>query len=59
MQLFTNAGFRVEDVKQFLFTTKRLPAALLPLSKAVDVTFERLGPLRRLAGIIMVKGVRH
>ncbi len=58
VQLFTNAGFRVEDVKQFLFTTKRLPETLLPLFKAVDVTFERLGPLRRLAGIIMVKGVR-
>jgi len=58
VQLFTNAGFRVEDVKQFLFTTKRLPETLLPLFKAVDATFERLGPLRRLAGIIMVKGVR-
>jgi len=57
-QLFTNAGFRVDAIKQFLFTTKRLPAILLPFSKAVDVTFERIGPLRRLAGIIMVKGVR-
>jgi ubiquinone/menaquinone biosynthesis C-methylase UbiE len=59
VRLFTNAGFRVEGVKQFLFTTKRLPAALLPLSKLVDVTFERLGPLRLLAGIIMVKGVKQ
>jgi ubiquinone/menaquinone biosynthesis C-methylase UbiE len=58
-QLFTNAGFRIDGVKQFLFTTKRLPAILLPLSKAVDVTFERLGPLRNLAGIIMVKGVKE
>lgn len=57
-QLFTSAGLRVEAVKQLLFTTKRLPAIFLPLSKVLDVTFERLGPLRRLAGIIMVKGVR-
>jgi ubiquinone/menaquinone biosynthesis C-methylase UbiE len=59
VQLFTNTGFRVDGVKQFLFTTKRLPAILLPLSRAVDVTFERLGPLCRLAGVIMVKGVRE
>jgi SAM-dependent methyltransferase len=58
VRLFTNAKFRVEGVKQFLFTTKRLPAVLLPLSKAVDFTFERLGPLCHFAGIIMVKGVK-
>jgi ubiquinone/menaquinone biosynthesis C-methylase UbiE len=58
VQLFTNAGFKVDGVKELLFTTKRLPAILLPLSKAVDFTFERLGPLRHLAGIIMVKGVK-
>lgn len=58
VQLFENAGFRVDGVKQFLFTARRLPAVLLPLSKVVDVTLERLGPLRQLAGIIMVKGVR-
>lgn len=58
VQLFTNAGFRIDGVKQFLFTTKQLPAVLLPLSKAIDFTFERLGPLRHLAGIIMVKGVK-
>jgi len=57
VQLFTDTGFKVEAVKQFLFTTKRLPAILLPLFKAVDMTFERLGPFRHLAGIIMVKGV--
>ena len=59
VQLFKNAGFKVDGVNQFLFTTKRLPAVLLPLFKAVDVTFERLGPLRHLAGIIMVKGVKE
>ena len=58
VQLFTSAGFKVDGVKQFLFTTKRLPAALLPLSKAADFTLERLGPLRHLAGIVMVKGVK-
>jgi ubiquinone/menaquinone biosynthesis C-methylase UbiE len=58
VRLFTNAGFRVEGVRQFLFTTKRLPTLLLPLSRTVDVTFEKLPLLRRLAGIIMVKGVR-
>lgn len=58
VRLFANAGFRIEGVRQFLFTTKRLPAVLLPVFKVADIAFERLGPLRRLAGIIMVKGVR-
>jgi len=59
VQLFENAGFKVEGVKQFLFTTKRLPAVLLPLSKAADALLERVGPLCRLAGIIMVRGVKE
>ncbi|MBN1508287.1 MAG: methyltransferase domain-containing protein [Sedimentisphaerales bacterium] len=58
VKLFEDAGFRIEGVKQFLFTTKRLPAILLPLFKAMDATFERVGPLCRLAGIIMVRGVK-
>jgi len=58
VELFTQAGFRVEKVTQFLFTTRRLPTVLLPLFQAVDFTCERLRPLRRLAGIIMVKGVK-
>jgi ubiquinone/menaquinone biosynthesis C-methylase UbiE len=58
VKLFESAGFKVEGIKQFLFTTKRLPTVLLPFSKAVDMVFERVGPLCRLAGIIMVKGVK-
>jgi len=59
VQLFEKTGFKVEGVKQYLFTTKRLPAVLLPLSKAVDAVFERVSPLCRLAGIIMVRGVKE
>jgi len=59
VRLFERAGFRVEGVKQFLFTTKRLPAALLPLFKAVDFVLERLPLFPHLAGIILVKGVKE
>ena len=58
VRLFENAGFRVDGVRLFLFTPRRLPAALLPLFKRVDFVFERVGPTRRWAGIIMVKGVK-
>ncbi|NOY06054.1 MAG: class I SAM-dependent methyltransferase [Chlorobi bacterium] len=55
-QLFRDAGFEVERVKLFLFTTRRLPASLLPLFRIVDFVLERIPPFPRLAGIIMVKG---
>ncbi len=55
-QLFRDAGFEVERVKLFLFTTRRLPASLLPFFKVADFILERVPPFPRLAGIIMVKG---
>jgi ubiquinone/menaquinone biosynthesis C-methylase UbiE len=58
LRLFENAGFKVDGVKQFLFTTRRLPTVLLPLSIAADFILERLPLIPGLAGIIMVKGVK-
>src|SRR5690606_15546547 len=34
--LFQRAGFRVEAVKVFLFTSRRMPTPLLPTAKALD-----------------------
>ena len=59
VRLFEQAGFRVEGIRLFLFTTKRLPTIFLPLSKGVDFVFERLPFFRDLAGIIMVRGVKE
>ncbi len=52
--LLASAGFVDIAVVPFLFTTKRLPNALLPLFRLIDRVFERT-PLRNFAGIIMVR----
>ena len=57
--LFREAGFRVDAVRQFLFTSRRLPSILLPLFRVADAVGERIPPLARYAGIIMVKGVNR
>jgi hypothetical protein len=57
-QLFTHGGFSVDRVARFLFTSRRLPAAFLPLFRAVDITLERIPPFPALAGIIMIRGTR-
>ncbi|MBM4028517.1 MAG: class I SAM-dependent methyltransferase, partial [Planctomycetes bacterium] len=59
VRLCEQAGFRIETVKVFLFTTKRLPTVLLPLFRGVDLVCERLPLVRNLGGIIMVKGVKE
>jgi SAM-dependent methyltransferase len=55
-QLFDNAGLKVEKIRHFLFTTKRLPSIMLPAFMLADAVLERTPVLSRLAGIIMVKG---
>ena len=55
VEIFTKCHFRIEKMKTFLFTTKRLPALILPLFKAIDFTFERIPVLCKFGGIIIVK----
>ena len=57
--LFCNAGFEKIKTKYILFTTKRLPAALLPLFRLLDIVLERVPLVNTLAGIIMVKAVKN
>jgi ubiquinone/menaquinone biosynthesis C-methylase UbiE len=59
IRLFENAGFEIKDVKLFLFTTKRLPNALLLIFRSIDSILEKIYPFNRLAGIIMVKGIKN
>lgn len=59
VELLTRTGFVVEQVKCFLFTSRRLPAFLLPLFVALDFVLERIPPFPKFAGIIMVKGVKE
>jgi ubiquinone/menaquinone biosynthesis C-methylase UbiE len=56
--LFERAGFRVEAVKVFLFTSRRTPTPLLPVFKALDFVLERTPVVRSWLGIILVKGVK-
>jgi ubiquinone/menaquinone biosynthesis C-methylase UbiE len=58
VQLFTKAGFTVEQVKCFLFTSRRLPTFLIPTFAAIDFVLERAPLFPKLAGIIMVKGIK-
>ena len=58
MELFRKSGYTVEQVKCFLFTSRRLPVFLLPLFAVIDFVLERAPLLSKLAGIIMVKGVK-
>ena len=59
VELFRRSGFTVEQVKCFLFTSRRLPAFLLPVFAAIDFVLERAPFFPKLAGIIMVKGVKR
>lgn len=54
-KLFIDCGYKIEISKTFLFTTKRLPAFLLPFFKFVDFVLERLPITRNMGAIIMVK----
>jgi ubiquinone/menaquinone biosynthesis C-methylase UbiE len=57
--LFAGSGFKVEKVRHFLFSPRLLPTQLLPVFKAVDFVLEKIPLVRRLAGIIIVKGVKE
>lgn len=56
--LFRDAGFVISRTKSFLFTSKRLPSKLLPLSKCVETILEKVPLLSHFAGIIMIKGTK-
>ena len=58
LELFESAGFKPAGVRQFLFTTRRTPTVFLPFSITVDFVLERLPFFPKLAGIIMVKGIK-
>jgi len=58
VDLFEKVGFKVDRAICFLFTSRRLPAFLLPIFVIIDFVLERLPFFPRFAGIIMVKGVK-
>ncbi len=55
IEMFERCGYKVEKTKIYLFTTKRLPSALLPVFKLLDAVFEALPLFNRLGGIILIK----
>ncbi len=57
--LFRDAGFAVRQSKSFLFTSKRLPSALLTFFKIAEYILERIPFISHFAGIIMVKGRKN
>lgn len=57
--LFERAGFERVRSKHILFTTKRVPTALLPLFRAADAVLERAPGVRAASGIVMAAGVRN
>lgn len=59
VRLFKDAGFEVQLVKRFLFTSKRLPSSVLPVFKVIEFILERIPFLPVFAGIIMVKGTKR
>ncbi len=50
------AGFDDVRTRHILFTTKRLPTALLPISRIADRVLEPLPGIRSLSGIIVARG---
>ncbi len=50
------AGFEDVVTRHILFTTKRMPSALLPISRLMDRMLEPLPGVRGLSGIIMAGG---
>jgi SAM-dependent methyltransferase len=50
------AGFRDVAVRHILFTSKRVPAALLPLFRGADFVLERIPGVRSTSGIVMAAG---
>ena len=54
--LMRAAGFEDVRARHILFTTKRLPAVLLPFSRIADRVLEPLPVIQGLSGIIMARG---
>ena len=54
--LMREAGFENVRSRHILFTTKRMPSVLLPLSRLADRALEPLPGIRGLSGIIMTGG---
>lgn len=56
--LMAEGGLRDVRVKHILFTTKRVPAPLLPLFRIGDRVLEAVPGVRRWSGILMASGRR-
>ncbi len=56
VKLFNDVGFKNVKYNYFLFTTRRIPTFLLPVSKLIDFVFERMFLIKNLAGIIIIRG---
>jgi SAM-dependent methyltransferase len=54
--LMRAAGFEEVEARHILFTTKRVPTALLPLSRLADRVLEPMPGVRGWSGIIMLGG---
>ena len=57
-RLLADTGFADVRSKHILFTTKRLPAAVLPIFRVVDRALEATPAIRTLSGIVMAVGTR-
>jgi ubiquinone/menaquinone biosynthesis C-methylase UbiE len=58
-EMFRQAGFTIGISKRFLFTSKRLPAKILPLFKGIEFVLEKIPFISHFAGIIMIKGIKE
>jgi SAM-dependent methyltransferase len=54
--MMERVGFRNIESRVFLFANKELPDRILPVMKLADIVLERTPLVRKMAGIIMVKG---
>lgn len=57
--LVRGAGFTAVRHRHLLFTSKRVPDGSLPAFRLLDAVLERVPGVRRLAGIVMVRGERR
>lgn len=57
--LMRSAGFAEVSAKHILFTTKRMPAAAVPLCRMADSVLEAIPGIRSLSGIVLAAGTRH
>ena len=57
-RLLLSVGFRDLASKHILFTTKRMPQAMVPVCRVVDRGLEAVPGVRGLSGIVMAAGSR-